>query len=258
MNEREDEIDLLELVRALWHRAWVLVLAMIICGAAAFSCAEFLVTPLYEASAMLYINNSAISVGSTKVSISSGDLSASQSLISTYSVILKSRSTLEDVIDATGVPYTYEELKLMVSASAVDSTEVMEITTTDADPEEASKITNAIVSILSDRIVAIVEGSSVQVVDKSVVPTEPVSPDVLRYTLIGVLLGLVLSAGVIVVITLVDTTVRTEDDLLQNFTDIPLLASIPNLNNHKHGYGYGYGYGYGETGTKKDVKRSAV
>jgi capsular polysaccharide biosynthesis protein len=243
MANQETEIDLLKLAKALWHRAWAIVLAMIICGGAAFSYAEFMITPLYQATAMLYINNNAISVGSTKVSISGSDLSTSRNLIDTYAVILKSRTTLEEVIDVTGLPYTYGQLKGMVSASSVDDTEVMQIVTTGADPEEISVITNAMVEVLSDRVATIVEGCSAQVVDYSVAPTSAVSPDVRSYAMKGLLLGFVLSAAVIIVLSLLDNTIRNEDDLLSSYDEIPVLASIPNLLNNKNGYGYGYGYG---------------
>ena len=75
------EIDLLRLAGALWKKLWLIVLVTLLCGALAFGYTFFLVTPLYKATAMMYVNNSAISVGSAKVSISAGDLAASQSLV---------------------------------------------------------------------------------------------------------------------------------------------------------------------------------
>ena len=79
----EIEIDLLALALAVWRKMW-LVLAMTMIGAAvAFSYAKFLVTPLYEAKAMMYVNNSAVSLGNASFSISSGELSAAQSLVDT-------------------------------------------------------------------------------------------------------------------------------------------------------------------------------
>lgn len=228
------EIDLLKLGKALWHRAWLIVLIMIVGGAAAFSYAYFLATPMYEASAMLYINNSSIALGSTKVSISSGDLTASQGLIDTYSVILKSRMTLETVIETAELPYDYEELKEMIVTGSVDGTEVMEITVTDPDPAEAAAITNTIVDILPDKIVSVVEGSSVQIVDYAVVPVEPVSPNIRNYTLIGILIGFALSAFVIILRTIVDTAIRSEEYLLETYSDIPVLSVIPDLLHEKH------------------------
>ena len=42
------EIDLLRLAGALWHRAWAILLAMVLFGGAAFAYAYYLVTPLYQ------------------------------------------------------------------------------------------------------------------------------------------------------------------------------------------------------------------
>ena len=194
--DNEMVIDLVQLAKALWHRAWAILLAMVIFGAAAFSYAYFLITPLYKASAMLYVNNSSLSVGSTKVDLS--DLNAAQSLVDTYIVILKTRTTLEEVIDAAALSYDYETLSDMIEAGAVNSTEVFSIEVTSPDPQEAEKIANTIAELLPDRIAEIVDGSSVRIVDYAVVPSQKASPSLSRYTLLGLLLGAVISCGVIV------------------------------------------------------------
>ena len=63
---------------------------------------------------MMYVNNSSISVGSTQVNLN--DLTAAQSLVNTYIVILNTRGTLEEVIDQAGLSYDYETLSGMISA----------------------------------------------------------------------------------------------------------------------------------------------
>ena len=224
--DNEMVIDLVQLAKALWRRAWAILLAMVIFGAAAFSYAYFLITPLYKASAMLYVNNSSLSVGSTKVDLS--DLNAAQSLVDTYIVILKTRTTLEEVIDAAGLSYDYETLSDMIEAGAVNSTEVFSIEVTSPDPQEAEKIANTIAELLPDRIAEIVDGSSVRIVDYAVVPSQKASPSLSRYTLLGLLLGAVVSCGVIVLMVLFDEQIRDEDYVRETF-DLPLLAAVPDL-----------------------------
>ena len=114
----EMEIDLLQLFRALWRNALVIILVAILFGGIAFGGTYMFISPKYEASSMLYVNNSSVSLGSTSVSITSGELSAAQKLVDTYIVILKSRTTLDEVIQESGVPYSVEKLSGMVSASA--------------------------------------------------------------------------------------------------------------------------------------------
>lgn len=227
-NRADDEIDLLKLGRALWRKAWAIVLAAVIFGGAALAYTAFFVTPLYKSTALLYVNNNNISIGSTKLSISQSDLSAAKSLVDTYIVILNTRSTMEEVIAEAGVPYTYEELQEMVSASSVDSTEVFRVEVTSPDPAEAELLANTIARVLPDKIASIVDGSSVRIVDYAVVPAKKDSPSIRKNTVMGALLGAVLLSGLIVVEDLMDTQIRDSDFLVQNY-DVPVLAVIPDL-----------------------------
>lgn len=227
-NEEEMEIDLLKLVKALWCKAWAIVLAAAICGGAVLAYTALFVTPLYKAEALMYVNSSDISVGGAKVSISQGELSAAQSLVKTYIVILNTRTTLNDVIEQSGVSYTYEELKEMISAESVNSTEIFSISVTSPDPQEAELLANAIVRVLPEKIASIVEGTSARIVDYAVVPSHRSSPSLSKNTMIGALLGFVLACGIIVVMELMDEQIHDPDYLIQTY-DIPVLAVIPDL-----------------------------
>ena len=129
MNNEEHytEIDLTALLKALWRHIWLIAASVIVIGAIAFSYARFFVTPMYTASALMYVNNNSLSVGSTKVSLSAGDLSAAKSLVNTYVVILNARTTMNEVIREAGVDYTYTDMQGMISAGAVNSTEVVQM-----------------------------------------------------------------------------------------------------------------------------------
>jgi len=107
MNNTNDEleIDLLRLIQALWRKAWLIILVTAIFGIAALAGTALFVKPTYKAEALMYVNSSNISVGSTKVSISQSELNAAQTLVDTYIVIMNTRTTLEDVIEQTGVNY---------------------------------------------------------------------------------------------------------------------------------------------------------
>lgn len=241
-------IDVLKIVNGMVKRIWIILIAMVLGGAALFSYATFFVTPLYEASVLMYVNNSQLSVGATAIKLTSSDISAARGLVETYQVILKARMTLEDVIRIGELDCSYESLKSMIRTETVNETEVFSITVTCDDPHEAEHIANTIARVLPDKISNVVEGSSVRVVDYAVVPSEKVSPSISKYALIGMLLGMLVSCGIIAVIEIMDDTVRTEDYLLQNFGEVPLLAAIPDMLDtrskgsyyyKKHGY-YGY------------------
>ena len=94
--ETEDTIDLLHLAQVLWKNAIAIILAGLIFGAAGFVGTKLFITPMYTSRALMYVNNSNLSLGGSKVSISTAEISAAKSLVDTYTVILKTRMTLFD------------------------------------------------------------------------------------------------------------------------------------------------------------------
>ena len=250
-NKQVEEIDLLKLGRALLRKWWLILRCVILGGSMAFSYAYFAITPMYEASGLMYVNNNSLNLGTTRLNITNGDLSAANSLIDTYAVILKSRSTLEEVIRVGGLPYTYEQLSRMITAQSVGTTAVFKVTTTNRNPEMAAHITNTIIEILPHRISEIVEGSSVEIVDYAVPPTVASSPNYKKITAIGVMIGFVISAAYVTLRFLLDTTIRSEEFLLENYKDIPVLSVIPDLSSETAG-GYYYGYGKSYSDSKRE------
>ena len=193
-------------------------------------------------------------MGSTSFSISNADLTAAQKLVDTYIVILNSRTALNEVIEEAGVDYTCEELKEMITAKAVNSTEVFEVVVTSKSPAEAERIANTIAVVLPDKIADIVEGSDVRIVDYAVVPAHRSSPSYTRNTVIGMLLGAVLSAAIVILAYLFDENIRSEDYLTQTYPDIPLLSVIPDMTVTKQRPGY---YGYQSSNAANRRKTSA-
>lgn len=238
-NEEYIEIDLSRIIHSLWRRVWIIVLAALLCGGAGFSVARFVLPPEYQANAFLYVNNSSISVGSTSISLS--DLSASQTLVDTYIAILNTRLTLNEVIRQADLDYTYAQLAKMIEAKAVNRTEIFSVTVTSEDPYEAERIANTIVKVLPDKIAEVVDGSSVRTVDLAVAPEKRSGPSITKFTLIGLLCGLVASCGVILLLELLDEQVHGESYLLQTYK-LPVLAAVPDMLAPQSGGSYGSYY----------------
>lgn len=237
-------IDLSHIVKMLLHRAWVIVLTSFVCAAIGFSVAAFAIAPTYSSSIMLYVNNSSFTVGDIGFSISSSEISAAQSLVKTYTVLLKNRTTLEEVIRETGVDYTWEDLYDMIEASPVNETEIMGVTVTCEDPYEAEKIATGITKVLPRRISEVVEGSSMEVVDSAIAETEKVAPSITGFTAIGFVLGALLSCLFLIVLALIDNTVHDEEYILNTY-NYPILAKIPDLlETPTKRYGYYHRYYY--------------
>lgn len=231
-------IDLAHIAKTIWHKVWVVVIVSILTAVIGFSYAKFGVTPTYASSIMLYVNNSSFDVGDIGFSISSSEITAAQSLVKTYSVLLKNRTTLERVVEETGVSYTWNDLYYMIEASPVDDTEVMGVTVLSDDPKEAEIIANGIAEVLPKRVSEIVEGSSMEVVDYAIAATSPIEPNVKHYAFTGFMIGLLLSVGALVVIALRDNTIHSEEYVTETY-EYPILARVPDLLNigtNKYGY----------------------
>lgn len=245
--EENDTLDVVQIGKTLWKKIWVIFTAGVLAAVLFFSYSFFLVTPKYSSSVQLYVN-STVSVGNLSTSV----LTAARDLVKTYISILNTRTTIEKVAEEAGVDYSYGQLKSMISASAVSETEIFQITVTARDPREAAKIANTIADVLPDRVADIIDGCSVRLVDSAVVSTSKVSPNIVKNTGIGFLIGILLACGIIIVMFLLDDTIYSEEYLLRTY-DIPVLAKIPNLlEDEKDRYGYKKYYQSESVQAKKD------
>jgi len=237
-------IDVVHIIKFVWYRIWVVAIAGILAAAVGFSVSAFLIKPTYSSSIMLYVNNSSFSLNDVGFSISSSQISAAQSLVKTYNVLLQNRTTLERVIAETGVDYKWHEISGMIEASSVNETEVMRIKVTTTDPYLSEKIANGIAVVLPQRVAEIVEGASMEVVDSAVPNLQKVAPAIRNYTIVGFILGALAAVIALVIKALLDNTIHDEDYILQNY-NYPILAKIPDLmdaGNKNYGYKYRYKY----------------
>lgn len=238
VTEEEDTIDLLELLKTLWKHALPIILVTVLALCGGYAASKFLIAPKYTSSVTFYVNNSNQNQ-SGSYSISTTELSAAKTLVDTYVVILKMRPTLEDVQQNTGLSYTEEELKKMISADSVDGTEIFEVKVTGTNAPDTTAIANEIANVLPGHISEVVEGSSVKIVENAVLPTKPTSPNHKKNAMIAAAAAFILMCGIYTVKFLLDTIIHDETYLTQNY-DIPVLAVIPDLaEKQKSGY-YSY------------------
>lgn len=238
------EIDLLQMLKDLLNRWYIIAISAILCGLIALTYTVCFITPKYTASIMMYIDNS--SSNGLGQGLSYNDISTARSLVDTYVVILTSRSTLERVSEEASLDYTAEELKNMISISIKDETEIFSVNVTHQDPYLAARISNTIAKVFPEEINKIVMSSNAKIIDEATIPTTQSSPNYKKNSAIGLILGIVLSAAVVLVYEFFNDEIKSEEWVEKNFgNEIPLLAIIPDLND-KSTYMYGkyrkYGY----------------
>ena len=225
-NQDYETIDLLELLGVVRRHIVALLLTTVLAAAAGFAVSKFLMTPQYQASALMIVNTRQ----DTTANVTSDQLNSASKLVSTYSIIVKSDTVLNQVIANLGLNMSYETLAGKVGVAAVDDTQVMEITVTDANPDGARQVCEQITQVAPDAILTAVEAGSVKVISAASVDPDPVSPNVMRNTAIAGVLGLVVCLGVLFLQVLLDNKINTEEDVTKQL-GLNVIGVIPDYEN---------------------------
>ena len=216
----EITIDLREVFFALRKRLLLIIAACIIGAAIAGACTMFLMTPVYTSTASVLV----LSKETTLTSIA--DIQLGTQLTNDYKVLIRSTSVLEDVIDDLNLDTSADSLRQRVNVTNPDGTRILDISVNSSEPEMARDIVNDVAAVSSAFIGDKMEVVPPKIIEYGKVPEVQTSPSLKKNVVIGFLIGLVLSAGIVILITVMDDTIKSEDDL-QNYLGISMLASIP-------------------------------
>lgn len=219
----EIEIDLMEILMLLLHYAWMIVMAAVIVGGAAFAFSKFVITPTYESTTRILVLNRQDS-GNGNLTYS--DLQLGSSLTKDYPELIQSRYVVEKVIDMFGLESTYEKFLSKIQVSTKSDSRIIDITITDPDPALAKEIADALRDIAAERIVEVTDIQAVNKVDDANLPERPANPSVIKWTLIGFLLGGFLAAAVVLVRFLLDDTIKSSEDI-EKYLHLSTLGLIP-------------------------------
>lgn len=221
----EEQISIVEIAYMMLSKWPALLISMIVAAAIVFSGTLVFITPKYQSNGKLYVSSEGQRSSQSDV-VAYNTVLTNQKLVNTYLEILRSDSFLSTVSEDIGKKYTYSEIKSMLSMSAVNETELLEISVLCADPYDAYKITNSIIKNSGDEIERVVEGGSVRVIDNASMPKEPTTPNVVKNTVIGAMAGLLLGAFIIFLREMLDTRVKAGEDMQSKYS-IPVLGEIP-------------------------------
>ena len=227
-DDDEIEIDLRELFFALKKRILILVAALAAGAVLAGAYTKLLVTPIYSATSTMLVLTKETTLSSL------ADLQIGSQLTQDYSMLITSRTVLQDVIDNLGLDMDYKTLESNISINNPEDTRILEITVTDSDPEMAKNIVDELSQVSSEFIGDQMEVVPPKIVEEGEVPETQTSPSMRRNVMMGALAGLVLAAGVIVVLTVMDDTIKSEDDI-GRYLGIPTLATVPDRKDYISG-----------------------
>ncbi len=216
----EQEIDLLEVFYVLWHKAWVLVLALIVGMVITGAATIFLITPQYESTSIIYILSKTTSITSL------ADLQIGSNLATDFQIIATTREVVQVVLDDLGIDTPYEEFVKTIEVTNPTNSHMIQVTVTNPDPGLAAHVANALAEQMKLQIADVMSTDQPSTVQRAVVPEKPSSPNLMVNCLVGGLVFFAIAAGIILMRHFMDDTIKNEDDV-DRYLNLNTLAAIP-------------------------------
>lgn len=218
--EDEMEIDLKELFFALSQKWYLIGLSVFLCAVLGLLSAMFLIPEKFESRTSIYIYNQ------QSENMTYTDLQTGSTLTKDYEVLVKGRTVLESAVEALDLDLTYEQINSMVTVNVPANTRIVEIVVQTTDPYLSRDIADAVREISSKNISKVMGVDAVNVVEKANLPEKKCSPGITKFTLLGAVAGLVISCGIIIVLFLLNDTIRTQDDV-EKYLGLSTIGIIP-------------------------------
>lgn len=220
-----EEIDLVELLKMFWRKKILIILITILFIGIGYIYTTRFVTPMYTSTTTLVLasNNEKNKSNTTSTA---AEVAVNTKLVSTYSELIKSQKVLREVVADTGINITEEQLKKEISIESVSSTSLINISVEDKIPENSSKIANEIANVFTKKVAEIYNINNVQIVNQAEIPQGPSNINHKKDIVIFGLVGLLVSITYIIIANMLDTTIKSSEELDDIF-GLPILASIP-------------------------------
>ena len=226
MKEQDkNEIDVLQLVKVLWKRKFVIVLVALLAGITAFAYSSFVIKPQYTSTTRIYVVNRN---QADKPGLTNQDLQAGAYLVKDYREIILSQDVLEKVVADQSLTIDAKTLGKKVSVTVPADTRIVSISVRDGKPEEASRIANALREVAAQKIISVTRVSDVTTLEEARPATSPSSPNIRRNTMMATIAGVGIVIVIVLLVELLDDRVKRPEDI-EEVMHISLLGVIPNL-----------------------------
>ena len=220
---KEAEIDLREVIAAVWAKMYLVILAAVIFGGLIYVFTKFFVTPMYTSNTKVYILNR---TSQNSEIVNTADLNSSTYLTQDYLQLVTARPVMQEVIDELGLGMTTSRLAATISVTNPADTRYIVINVTHEDPAMAQAIADAVRVSSAEYITKIMAIQAVNTVEEADLPVSPSSPSVRRDTFLGAVLGAMLAVILIVIRFMLNDTIKDSEDV-ERYLGLSVLGVIP-------------------------------
>ena len=187
--------------------------------------AQFVIQPQYTSTTRIYVVNRN---QADKPGLTNQDLQAGSYLVKDYREIILSQDVLEKVVADQNLTMDAKTLGRKVSVTVPADTRIVSISVRDGNPEEASRIANALREVAAQKIISVTRVSDVTTLEEARPATSPSSPNIRRNTMMATIAGVGFVTVIVLLVELLDDRVKRPEDI-EEVMHISLLGVIPNL-----------------------------
>lgn len=227
--KKEIAIDIVQLFKILWKKKIAIILTAIVAAVLAFGVSSFVLTPEYSSTTRIYVVNRN---QSENVGLTNQDLQAGTYLVKDYKEIILSQDVLEKVISNLKLEQSGKGLRKKIQVTVPVDTRIVSIVVKDDQPEEASRIANALREVAAEKIIKVTRVSDVTTLEEARPALTPSSPNIRRNTLLAFLAGGAMMVILILLLELFDDRVKRPEDV-EEVMQVALLGIVPDLNKLK-------------------------
>ncbi|MCQ5387724.1 Wzz/FepE/Etk N-terminal domain-containing protein [Hungatella hathewayi] len=220
MEEEGVEVDLKQVFLAFKKKWWLLLLSLLIGGAAAGVYSKIFIEPTYTSASMVYVLSKETTISSL------ADFEIGTQLTQDYKVLIRSRTVMEQVIKNLGLDMGYASLKRMISIDNPKDTRILSITVESENPYMSKSIVDEVAKCSATYISEIMEMDPPKIVESGEVAAYSTKPNVKNNAILGGIFALFFVSAVLAAVTLMDDSIKTEEDVEQCL-ELPVLAVLP-------------------------------
>ena len=226
---KEIAIDIVQLFKILWKKKIAIILTAIVAAVLAFGVSSFVLTPEYSSTTRIYVVNRN---QSENAGLTNQDLQAGSYLVKDYKEIILSQDVLEKVISNLKLEQTGKGLSKKIQVTVPVDTRIVSIAVKDDQPEEASRIANALREVAAEKIIKVTRVSDVTTLEEARPALTPSSPNIRRNTMLAFLAGGAVMVILILLLELLDDRVKRPEDV-EEVMQVALLGIVPDLDKLK-------------------------
>lgn len=220
-NTNEDiEIDLLEVFNLLRSKLWIIIISGVVLASVGGLVSNFLITPMYSSKTQLYILSKSTSLTSL------ADIQIGTQLTQDYMVLVKSRPVVTKVIENLQLDMSYDAMVDSIEISNPSNTRILEIKIEYPDAFLAKKIVDEFAIVSTEQIAKIMDTEKPTIVEEGFMSQWPSGPNVKKNIIICGFIGMFLAAGVLVVLFILDDTIKDSGDI-ERYLGLSTLGLIP-------------------------------